>query len=259
MNEIVKERFPSRAGEHHIGTIVTVIVDGFDYYTAKSTKDMFSLWDLTIFHPNNKTPPKSVVNLAKECFSRIRNVPLAEYTNSLFVNIIGNGTSHMFQDKNSRFKNVGAETGDNPAFKFISSAMMVHVFNRVALLETNPCGHWNIVQKMDDIVSNMITNNSVSVGHKKHLSVLPPLFIHCWDTLVDELPSVVTVKTDGSPDLSKMVQDGYEFLNTCEQRKVGNQKRKQQQASPQHQNSAKKVKPVGKNPLALQVSANRRV
>ena len=68
MNKIVKERFPSRYGEHHIGTIVTVIVDGFDYYTAKSTRDMFSLWDLTIFHPNNKTPPKSVAILAKECF-----------------------------------------------------------------------------------------------------------------------------------------------------------------------------------------------
>ena len=71
VNKIVKERFPSRAGEHHIGMIVLMIVDGFDYYTAKSTRDMFSSWDLTIFHPNNKTPPKSVVNLAKECFSRI--------------------------------------------------------------------------------------------------------------------------------------------------------------------------------------------
>ena len=81
---------------------------------------------------------------------------------------------------------------------------MVHVFNRVALLETNPSGQWDIVQKMDDIVSNMITHNSVSVGHKKHVSLLPPLFIHCWDTLEDELSSVVTVKTDGSPDLSKM-------------------------------------------------------
>jgi hypothetical protein len=124
--------------------------------------------------------------------------------------------------------------------------MMVHVFNRAALLETNPSGQWEIVQKMDDIVANMITHTSVSVGHKKHVSLLPPLFIHCWDLLTVTFPSVVTVKTDGSPDLSKMVQDGYEFLNTCEQRKVGNQKRKQQQASPQHQNSAKKVKPVAK-------------
>ena len=189
-----------------------------------------------------------------------------EYTNKppVPINIIGDETAQMFDDKTSPFKSVGTEMGDNPAFKFISAAMVVHAFNKAALLENDVTGSWDIVQKMDDIISNMCTHKSVSVGHKKHLSALPPLFIHCWDLLTETFPSVVTVTSDGSPDLSKMLRDGYEFLSTCEQRKVGKksksgEKRKQPQNTPQLLNSQKKQNKWEESPWALQVSEIRTV
>ena len=73
MKNIVKETLGSDDSERHIGTIVAVIVDGYDYFTAQSTKSRFSPWDFTIYHPNNREPPKHVVNLARKCFFQDSN------------------------------------------------------------------------------------------------------------------------------------------------------------------------------------------
>ena len=60
--------------------------------------------------------------------------------------------------------------------------------------------------------------------------------------------------SDESPDLLKMLHDGYEFLSICEQRKVGKkskggEKRKQPLNTPPLPNSLKKVKQVGRKSL----------
>ena len=248
MNGIVKEKFNLNEQEEKIGTMLAVIVDGFDYFTCKSSKGFFSMWDLTIYHPSNRTPSKSVITLAKECFSRIRNVATTDYDHKppILTSIVSDATSQMFHDRVGPFKSVKSDTGDNPAFKFISAAMMVHVYINAALLERNPQGEWDIIRKMEDIVANMMTHTSVNVLHKRHLSALPPLFIHCWNTLEHEFKTVVTVKTVGSPDLSQILQDSYEFLGTCEQKKAGSKKGKRQNPSPQPPNSAKKGKAMGK-------------
>ena len=81
MKNIVKETLGSDDSERHIGTIVAVIVDGYDYFTAQSTKSQFSPWDFTIYHPNNREPPKHVLILQGNVFPGFKmwhrmNIPI---------------------------------------------------------------------------------------------------------------------------------------------------------------------------------------